>query len=800
MLTYPSITRNKTQTKDVLAIAENIEILTGRRGQGLDKAITRRDLIDLGWLGSRIQTINGAQTFEFFDNTGGGVVVTPPKPTNVQASGNFTGIILTWDIPHFSGFAYAEVWRADIDEFGQAFRAATTISAFHVDPVGVSASYYYWVRFVNTNDEPGPLHDTAGVFGQSASDPAEIIGILTGKITQTELHSTLSDPIDLITGPDTLVGSVNERIKTLRDERLITEGVLQQNIDTLTATVGVNTASITSEATIRQTNDDLIAQSVTDLTLTVNTNTADILTEQIVRGSADSAMAGDILLLQTSTGDNAAAIAVETIARTDADSAIAVTAAALAVTVAANGAAITTEQTARADGDSASSSSIATLTTTVGGNTASIQTVSSTVDGISAEQYVKLDVNGYVAGFGIFNQGPGASGFIVRSDLFGIAIPSEPDRYLFTAGVVNGVASVGIDAELFVIEGTIKSLHVETLTADKITVAGLPENPSTIAEVIIGEGHITNAHFGNFIQSEGWDGVHGFHIDTNTGLIQANALTLLDTNGNLILDTTGNYAAAISNSSQQYSDVTGGPPTDADKTSSNTAAGIANQGNLATQNSVTYSTQVSGGPPSNADRTADNTAAGINNQGDLATQDSVNYSTEVSGGPPTNADNTASNTAAGIANQGSLATASQIAAVHIPNAIIGTLHVAGNAITAAAGANGTNTCTATITITDAGQTFIIGSAWVIGTGPNVDLKTTYEERTSSGQLHRSGTLHSIFIADETANGQFKKHTVSSNGVIAGGRLHITVKSTLHLSSTLASNGQTSNAAIFTGKR
>jgi len=62
----------------------------------------------------------------------------------------------------------------------------------------------------------------------------------------------------------------------------------------------------------------------------------------------------------------------------------------------------------------------------VGGNTAAVETAMSAIDGLEARYTVKVDVNGYVAGYGIAasaNDGAPTSDFIVSADRFSIAKP-----------------------------------------------------------------------------------------------------------------------------------------------------------------------------------------------------------------------------------------------------------------------------------------------------------------------------------------------------------------------------------------
>ena len=83
--------------------------------------------------------------------------------------------------------------------------------------------------------------------------------------------------------------------------------------------------------------------------------------------------------------------------------------------------------------------------------------------GLRAQYSVKLDVNGYVAGFGLYNEGAGASGFIVRADKFVVGSAGN-NRTPF---VIDGGVTY-IDAAV-IKDGTITSAKIGTLNADKIT-------------------------------------------------------------------------------------------------------------------------------------------------------------------------------------------------------------------------------------------------------------------------------------------------------------------------------------------
>lgn len=134
-------------------------------------------------------------------------------------------------------------------------------------------------------------------------------------------------------------------------------------------------------------------------------------------------------------------------------------------------AAIDTRLKTTADQASTTASQVNTLTTTVGDNTSSIQTLTTTTNGLSGQYTVKVDVNGYVAGFGLAStaiNGAPTSEFIVRADKFAVIAPGQTARQApFSVGTVNGEQKVVISSAA-IGDATINSAHIGSLTASKI--------------------------------------------------------------------------------------------------------------------------------------------------------------------------------------------------------------------------------------------------------------------------------------------------------------------------------------------
>ncbi|MGL6264011.1 hypothetical protein ACSZMC_08895 [Aeromonas jandaei] len=177
-MSKPTFRASNTQQ----GLTENMQILTGQKGDQLDKALTLREAAALGMVNLRR---NGSgQIFPELppdkptDPEWSGVQQ-PVAPTGVTADGAFHAITLTWDAPAYKGHSYAEILRAEIDNPSSAVAIGTTLANVYSDAVGKGFSAFYWVRFVNKNGMVGPLQSTAGMHAATSPDVDEIIASAT---------------------------------------------------------------------------------------------------------------------------------------------------------------------------------------------------------------------------------------------------------------------------------------------------------------------------------------------------------------------------------------------------------------------------------------------------------------------------------------------------------------------------------------------------------------------------------------------------------------------------------------------
>ncbi|WP_420938636.1 phage tail tip fiber protein [Aeromonas veronii] len=180
--------------RDQAATAENVELLTGQRGNKLDKAVTLRELTALGLATLRPGAGGSFTPGKNPDLFPTGTYDKPHAPVNVQANGAFHTVVIDWDGPNYRGHAHAEVWRAETDSLPAATLVGTTSANVFSDAIGKGATFYYWVRFVNGKDDAGPFN-ASGVKAETSRDVQDILDELQGQIDESHLAKELLDPI-----------------------------------------------------------------------------------------------------------------------------------------------------------------------------------------------------------------------------------------------------------------------------------------------------------------------------------------------------------------------------------------------------------------------------------------------------------------------------------------------------------------------------------------------------------------------------------------------------------------------------
>ncbi len=197
-------------------VRENID------GVGLDEIITARKLIAAGladYAGGNLSS-----------TAGGTLYSQPAAPLNLAASGALMNIIVTWDKAAYKGHAYTEIWAAsqtseqasadpvEYPDLGEAILVGMAPGTVWVHNLGGGASRWYWARFVNVEGLAGPFNAVEGTRGDTATDPAHLIDLLSGQIAEGQLATALTNRINLIDGGESLAGSVAARLATVQGQ------------------------------------------------------------------------------------------------------------------------------------------------------------------------------------------------------------------------------------------------------------------------------------------------------------------------------------------------------------------------------------------------------------------------------------------------------------------------------------------------------------------------------------------------------------------------------------------------------
>ncbi|NAR87483.1 TipJ family phage tail tip protein [Acinetobacter haemolyticus] len=336
---------------------------------------------------------------------------------------------------------------------------------------------------------------SAGALNQTNANVAEINGRVTANTTKIDGVYAQVNPA-LIGSSEDYIGSTSGHVGAWSQLTAQIEGdeALGQRVDAVVAQINENTAAITTEATARANADSALTTQINTALSEVDNTKALIRTEQQTRADADIALGSRIDTLQAQVGDDLqqsiATIRQELDVLADADSALSgrvdtvqsatVVAQNTANTATQNIATVQTQVNTLTTQQSATASQVSTLQTTVGGNTASIQTVSESVDGLYAQKYIKLDVNGKVAGWGGANDGK-ESNFILNFDSFAIGSGDSAGYYPFifrstpyTDPITGTVFPVGAYMKsAFIDYASIDTAHIKELAVTTAKIGDL---------------------------------------------------------------------------------------------------------------------------------------------------------------------------------------------------------------------------------------------------------------------------------------------------------------------------------------
>lgn len=405
-----------------------------------------------------------------------------PKPgdpdNNVSLSANsvYGGINVSWSYPSVNPQAVAHtiLYRGvnnDPTKKVELVRVGSSIYFDALDPT-TDTTYYYWIRFLTVN---GTLMDPIGPVSAIAKPRGvQTLESLTGLIDSGVLAQELKTSIAGITlQGQQLLQEIQDRISSNTELSGLIAAVQSGQQDAMTY--------VQQEITQRTTADSAIVQMVNTMAAAVAQNTAAIFTESQTRADKDSAMATQITTLFSQSSDNASAIQHESTTRANADSALATSVSTLTTRVGNAESTLRDEQTARSTADSALASRMTTAESSLFGNVASgqvalqtqINTTNGKVTSIGALYTAKVQVNGLIGGFGVYNNGQTVeAGFDVDRFWVGRTSPDKVKPFIIDNGIVY-----------------IDKARIRTADIDTLKIAG---NAVTIPTFVSGYGGATN--------------------------------------------------------------------------------------------------------------------------------------------------------------------------------------------------------------------------------------------------------------------------------------------------------------------
>lgn len=419
----------------------------------------------------------------------------PPAVSFLTATPLLFGIYLKWGFPAGAEDTQrTEIWYSPTTSLEQATKLSDLAypqKDYTLQGLAAGVTLFFWARLVDRIGNVGPWYPVgSGVMGQSSSDAADILDMIAGQITETELGQDLLDEIEKIPGLQAQIDALDGLTaykpgQTYAKGQMIVENdrILQAKIAVPINTPPPNATYWLDVGQSIETVDGLaqqVAFNTVDITELDGAVTAQATAFQALRASSrydnGEGELADALKGWTST----AAIATEAKVRTSENEAMAQITTTLDAKVGQNAANITTLDQVVANNQSAMATKTDQISVTVAQNGAAIQQTASvlaTTNGkLSAIWSVKMELtaNGqpYAAGFGLGLEG-GASGttssFVVRADTFAVMNTSTQNPEAFFA-ITGGQTFM---RSSFIEDGSITMLKIGQYLRSDNYVAGV---------------------------------------------------------------------------------------------------------------------------------------------------------------------------------------------------------------------------------------------------------------------------------------------------------------------------------------
>jgi hypothetical protein len=398
-------------------------------------------------------------------------VTPPPTPTGVTVSSAVTSVFIQHDNPvysqgrgHKKTHVYAMKTTASTPAASIIFANATKVAEFTGTYYTMSSNpgvtWHIWLKW-ETNDgyfSAVPSGGTSGDATSTGQDVTSLLGVLNNQLTTSQLSSTLNSRIDLIDAQgtglvtkigdlQTVYGSTASAAKSAADADAAKVAAIVAQGKAETAQGKAETAFSSASGSAKTASDSATAAYNSWQAAAVSETNA---------GNSAGAASKDALSASTKAGE----------------------------ALSSAGKAATSETNAAGSAKSAASSydAVKAIANDYNGTVQTLARATAGPDGATAQYTVKVQANGYVAGFGLSSEanaaGTTTSNFAIVADKFSIApVASSPDANanspFFVVTIPTTVNGVVVPAgtyikTAFIADATITSAKISDLSADKI--------------------------------------------------------------------------------------------------------------------------------------------------------------------------------------------------------------------------------------------------------------------------------------------------------------------------------------------
>lgn len=296
--------------------------------------------------------------------------------------------------------------------------------------------------------------------------PSTPLGFLADQLQQSILGSAawlaMFARLRLIDAPDSVPGSSSymllqeakargAAITVVQNVIKTTNESLASTKETLTAAIGENAAAISTEKLVRADKDTALTQQITNVVTSTAQSFAGVQNALVTKTNNDNALASAINTMWGRVGLNSALISTGT---------------ELAVNPVGSG--VTKFEQLQ----SVVTNPVTGLTATYAALRTDYGVINDKVTGLSGKWGVKIDLNGYVTGFGL-NSGVTTGGkaeslFAIVADKFALGAPGRPDVLPFSIDAKTGL--VRVDGNLLA-TGSVQAAGLAAYAVDRTKLA-----------------------------------------------------------------------------------------------------------------------------------------------------------------------------------------------------------------------------------------------------------------------------------------------------------------------------------------